>query len=106
MHAIVSRPFSSPLRAVILQRIACAVPAMVFPLAGQLYFEKKFPTVFARYRFLSPVSQVALVGLGLLLGNPLTCALFRQQSPISSDELELEFRQMQPAQTLFYNKGL
>jgi tricarboxylate carrier len=90
---------------VVLQRVACAIPAMVFPLAGQLYIEKKFPAI-ARSRILSPVSQVALVGLGLLVGNPLTCALFRQQSPISSDELELEFRQMQPAQTLFYNKGL
>ena len=90
---------------VVLQRVMCAIPAMAFPLFGMIYIEKKFPKFVARSRFVSPVTQVGLVGLGLLIGNPLTCAVFRQQAPIQSDQLEIEF-QSKPAQTGFYNKGL
>ena len=50
------------------------------------------------------MTQVALVGLGLLIGNPLTCAIFRQQAPVQSNLLEDEFNIT--SQTLYYNKGL
>ena len=87
-----------------MQRVACAVPAMVFPLLGQIYLEKKFPRFLTRNKFNAPMTQVALVGLGLLIGNPLTCAIFRQQAPVQSNLLEDEFNIT--SQTLYYNKGL
>jgi len=90
---------------VVAQRIACAIPAMVAPLVGMMYIEKKFPQFLKRSKLASPLTQVALVGLGLLVGNPITCALFQQQAPIKSDFLELEFRS-ETSQTLYYNKGL
>ena len=53
----------------------------------------------------APAAQVALVGLGLLFGNPLTCALFKQQSEISGGSLEPELA-LDPQIRAFYNKGL
>lgn len=53
----------------------------------------------------APAAQVALVGLGLLIGNPLTCALFKQQSEISGGSLEPELN-LDPRIKAFYNKGL
>ena len=76
---------------------------MLLPLYGMMVIEKKFPKL-AKSKIGSPATQVALVGLGLLIGNPLTCALFQQKSPIETSKLEEEFHHYN--QTVYFNKGL
>ncbi|CBY21947.1 unnamed protein product [Oikopleura dioica] len=89
---------------VIVQRISCAIPAMALPLLGMIFLEKRYPAL-AKSKVGAPAAQVALVGFGLLFGNPLTCALFKQQSEISGGSLEPELA-LDPQIRAFYNKGL
>jgi len=87
-------------------RIACAVPAMVIPLYGMMALERRFPQLVKR-PMAAPAIQVALVGISLLLANPLTCALFPQCAGISIDRLEEPIRANgQPGQTVYFNRGL
>ena len=87
------------------QRIACAIPAMVFPLYGMMYLEKRMPKL-AKGKVGGPLLQVALVGLSLLIANPLTCALFPQMSSIKADKLESPFNEKYSQQLVYYNRGL
>ena len=93
------------IKMVCVQRIACAIPAMVFPLYGMMYMEKKIPRL-ARGRVGGPLLQVFLVGLSLLVANPLTCALFPQMSSINANELEPEISNKYPNKLVYYNRGL
>ena len=86
-------------------RIACAIPAMVFPLYGMMYMEKKVPRL-ARGKVGGPLLQVALVGTSLLIANPLTCALFPQISSINASNLEPEIAKIYPNKLVYYNRGL
>ena len=87
-------------------RIACAVPAMVIPLYGMMAVERRFPQLIKR-PMAAPAIQVALVGVSLLLANPLTCALFPQCAGISIDRLEEPIQANgQAGQTVYYNRGL
>ena len=87
-------------------RIACAIPAMVFPSFAMEAIEKRFPKLVKRPATAASI-QVALVGISLLVANPLTCALFPQCAGIGIDRLEDEIRSKgQPGQTVYYNRGL
>ena len=90
-------------------RIACAVPAMVIPLYGMMAVERRFPQLIKR-PMAAPAIQVGLVGLSLLLANPLTCALFPQCAGIGIDRLEEPIKAAhaagQTGQTVYYNRGL
>ena len=90
---------------VIGQRIMCAIPAMVVPLYGMMAAEKRYPKL-AKSKVGAPLTQVALVGLSLLIANPLTCAIFAQNSSVNTNQLEPEIAQKYPNQIVYFNKGL
>ncbi|KAI3380877.1 hypothetical protein SNEBB_002396 [Seison nebaliae] len=94
--------------AVVVSRIAMAIPSMTMtPAIMQLLEKQKF---MKNKSYLSSPIQIGLCGFFLIFATPLCCALFPQRSSLQKSQLEEQSKKklekMKESEHVFFNKGL